>query len=205
MSWNAKSAKFCCNATSQLLPCKQACCFWYLVYINCPLSRSGAAPPLQKGDIHVQDCIHRPPSLQLAVRPPDGLDRPPADREQPHRHSQRRPSPFRALSPENKGLPRPRRDRTNDKPFDNSHQWPRLPGAIFCAQPKIGVNNQLCDKSAGVTIGGIIRLLPGISHTKMPSTAFDQNKSASGGGPCSPRGQSGRWGDRRERSRAPLP
>ena len=60
----------------------------------------------QKGDIHVQDCIRRPPSLQHAVRPLDGLDRPFPDREQPHRHSQRRPPPFWSLTPRLRGFQR---------------------------------------------------------------------------------------------------
>ncbi len=94
-------------------------------------SRSGAAPPLQKGDIHVQDCIHWPSSLQHAVRPPDGLDRPPADREQPHRHPQRRPSPFWSLTPVFRSF---QRRKPAGASLANLHpgQWPRFAGPFSC-------------------------------------------------------------------------
>ena len=62
-----------------------------------PYHESGASSLLQKGDIHVQDCIHRPPALPNPVRSPDSFHRPSADREQPHCGSQRRPPPFRPL------------------------------------------------------------------------------------------------------------
>src|SRR5437868_2421905 len=92
---------FCCNAQSRMLPCKQAHCLWHLVYIIWPqmMSRPVAGPPA-KGDTNVQD--HRPHARALlhAVRPPDGLDRPPADEERGDLQPQWRPAALRPLRPE---------------------------------------------------------------------------------------------------------
>ena len=54
----------------------------------------------QKRGHHVQDSFHRFRALQHAVRPPDGVDRPPADGQRPHCGAQWRRALFRALKPE---------------------------------------------------------------------------------------------------------
>ena len=137
------------------------------------------------------------------VRPPDGLDRPPADREQPHRHPQRRPPPFRSLSPENCRLPR-RRDQTNDPAI----RFIRINGpgfrGHFRLRPIAGFTS-ICDKSAAWRRSeAIYRLHSGISHTKMPSAALGHKQERIGGWARAVRnGQPARWGGRHGQMRAP--
>jgi hypothetical protein len=123
-------------------------------------------PHQEKGDIHVQDCIHRPPALQHPVRPRDGFDRPPADRQQPHRHPQWRPPPLRSLSLENKRFAIEGLSRRTALRMISLQKWPRFPGPFFvCSGPPTFTN--ICDKSARTPIRRNNRLPPGISHTNI--------------------------------------
>ena len=99
-------------------------CVWHLVYINSPqITKRSHSAPLKRGP-NVQDCIHRPRTLQHPVRPADGLHRPPADRERPHLRAQRRPAPFRSLRPL-------RRSAGYAFRFDTFRLPPRLKGPGF--------------------------------------------------------------------------
>ena len=93
--WNA-NFDFCCNALGHCCHANKPL-FWHLVYINCPDHEAERSATSERG--HTCPRLHpSASSLQHPVRPPDGLDRPPSDREQPHRHPQRRPPLFWALS-----------------------------------------------------------------------------------------------------------
>jgi hypothetical protein len=80
-----------------MLLCKQTCCCWYLVYVNCPEITNRRSAAFRKGDDNVQDRFHRARTLQWPARPPDGVDRPPAHGQRPHRIAQRRSPLFRTL------------------------------------------------------------------------------------------------------------
>lgn len=116
-----------------MLPCKQAHCFWYLVYINSPRITKRSYSATQKRGPNVQDRLHQPRTFQHILRPVDGLHRPPADRELPHRHSQRRPPPFRSLRP----LKRSTDCVFQSRPLQVSSQTkgPGFPGPLFLRRP----------------------------------------------------------------------
>jgi hypothetical protein len=101
-------------------------------------------PPFRKGDTNVQDCIHRPRTLQCPVRPADGLHRPPADRERPHRHSQRRPSALRPLSALRRGASCAFR-------FDYLRFPPRLKGPGFPGPLFFGIRHRYAKAECSAT------------------------------------------------------
>ena len=47
--WNANYLIFAALHPIDLLPCKQACCLWHLVYINCPHHEAETLRHFRKG------------------------------------------------------------------------------------------------------------------------------------------------------------
>ena len=113
----------CCHANNR--------CLWHLVYINCsPDAEAELLRHLRKGHIHSTSASVGLLPSSTAVRSPDGLDRPPADREQPHRHPQRRPPIFWAFDA-NFAASGVKGPRIAGELSVLSTNGPRVSGAIF--------------------------------------------------------------------------
>jgi hypothetical protein len=88
----------------------------------------------RKGDPDVQDCFHRPRTLQVAVRPRHGHHRPPADGQCPHLQPQRRPAPLRSLRPAGIAFAAAPLSLLNAKRNSTIDEWPRSSGPFFIRQ-----------------------------------------------------------------------